>query len=145
MLLLCPGDGTDVTGWRLFDELCCLHVIPRDPPLNPPICFCYSARGIAYSFIQTPSFHSVLYRSQPGRQDRPTAVYWHRTETSSAFLIPLPFMCTCASNCSRTLRHFVIYIDNIRFVCVMSFEQFGFHESWYEYDPNSFTPHMRKF
>jgi len=36
VLLLCPGDGTDVTGWRLFDELCCLHVIPCDPLLNPP-------------------------------------------------------------------------------------------------------------
>lgn len=85
VLLLCRGDGTDVTDWRLFDGLCCLHVIPCDPLLNPPICFCYSARRIEYSFTQTPWFRSVLYRSQPGRQDRPNGVYWHRKETLSAF------------------------------------------------------------
>jgi hypothetical protein len=50
VLVWCPGDGTDFTGWRLFDELCSLHVIPFDPRLNPPICFCYSARGTEYSF-----------------------------------------------------------------------------------------------
>jgi hypothetical protein len=131
VLLLCPGYGTDVTGWRLFDELCFLHVIPCDPPLNHPICFCYSARGIEYSFTHTPWFRSVLYLSQSGRQDRPTDVYWHRTETSSAFLTPFPFLCTCASNCSRTLRHFVSYMANIRFVCVFVCVCDEFRRIWF--------------
>jgi len=92
------------------------HVIPFWTP--PP-------KSVSVTLPEALNIHSLRHPgvavfctvSKPGRQDRPTGVHWHRTETSSAFLTPFPFLCTCASNCARTLRHFVSYMNNIRLVC----------------------------